>query len=379
MENNNLVVFFGFSSNVGLCFNFVDFYLEFKKKENLNYILKILTPQSEQTNGLIDLVVEKAGAENIIFDDESLQTLPNVIASYENIILHVQGVKQLIAVNKLKNKLKNKNIKIVYTVHAFRNSFWYGKIYSLCLSFFLNKVCKKTIFLTHNSQKEFCGSSFLHSTCIIPTGVNLSEESLINEFNDDCKFKISGEFKKINIVYLANFYKNKGHFWLLKAIEIVVRNNKNVVFHLLGEGVEFDNIRKQVVKNKLEKNVMMPGRLSRDKIPLYLSKMNCAVVTSASETFGHSFIEPMLFSLPVIGTKVGVGPNVIYDYVTGFLINKFDYKMLAEKIIFLSNNLEICSDLGRGAQSLVFSCFGWEKCVSAHNILYTEIFFEDIN
>lgn len=370
--SKQLVVFFGYSSGIGLCYNFVSLFLElykYKTDRTASFDIKILTTNKEQNEGLLVKLKHIVNPDDLIIINEGQYT--HYFDNFKGeIIFHIQGAGQLKYIQTIRKNIKQSNIKIIYTVHAFKNSFWYGGLYSLLLGVIFGKYIDRVIFLSHASLFEFWGRFFIKNKTIISTGVDLSEFTHSTCVQDN---------KIFNVVYLANFIKNKGHHWLLKSINEVIKVNDQIRFHLLGDGAEFDKIKAKVEKLKLTEYVIMPGRLPRKDIPNYLINMNCAVVASKSETFGHAFIEPMLFELPVIGTPVGVGQEVLKDYRTGFSIPIYNHKLLANRLLFLANNPSMCRKLGLNAKELILSQYGWDRCASAYKSLYDEVFFENNN
>ena len=55
----------------------------------------------------------------------------------------------------------------------------------------------------------------------------------------------------------------------------------------------------------------------------------------------------MAHNLPVVSTNVGGLPEVIIDKKTGYVINKCNHKLFAEKILLLLNDKSICSKMGK--------------------------------
>jgi glycosyltransferase involved in cell wall biosynthesis len=101
----------------------------------------------------------------------------------------------------------------------------------------------------------------------------------------------------------------------------------------------------------------MPGQIPRYEVPWLLHHVNCALVPSRAETFGHNFIEPMFASLPVVGTRVGIGREVILDGETGFGFSLKNPKEFSSAVQILAENPELAKDMGRRAHELVSKRF----------------------
>ncbi|WP_305405733.1 glycosyltransferase family 4 protein [Photobacterium leiognathi] len=363
------VFFLGYSSSIGLCHNFVDLFISLsnENKKNKEYDLKIVSTKKEQTEGLFSKLLSHVDSNNVVVL-EDIAELGLLVDGYSDVVIHVQGVKQLLQVTKLVSYTRA-NVKIAYTLHAFKNSYWYGKLYSILLGLLFKGKVDRLIYLSEKSRQEFLGRVFVKKSTVIATGIDANELSILSN-------KIDSYF---NIVYLANFTKNKGHDWLIDVIRKVVLRNPNIRFHFLGDGPNRDNIFKKVRTHNLEDNVIFTGRISRSDVPDYLSNMDCSIVASKSETFGHAYIEPMLFNLPVIGTAAGIGDVVIRDYITGFKVEWKDATSMTDKIVFLSQNRDKCKEMGKQASLFVTKYFNWDLCAKAYHSLYLELINEDLD
>ena len=71
--------------------------------------------------------------------------------------------------------------------------------------------------------------------------------------------------------------------------------------------------------------------------------------------------EAMAMQNPVVATKVGGIPEMIYDDETGFLVGEGDYKMWIKKINVLIKDKEIGRRLGKNARELIVEKFNWDK------------------
>ena len=90
------------------------------------------------------------------------------------------------------------------------------------------------------------------------------------------------------------------------------------------------------------------------------------VLPTVREPFGLAFLEAMAYTLPCIGTDIEAVPEIIDDGKTGFVIPVNDYKILAERIIYLLNNPEIADNMGSVGQQKITSFYNWER-VAAQN------------
>ena len=112
------------------------------------------------------------------------------------------------------------------------------------------------------------------------------------------------------IVYLAQMVKRKGHIYLFKALEIVRQHYPDVVLLLFGVGEHEHELRYRAKVMALTDCVRFMGSVPHDCVPAILSKCDISVISSLSETFGWTIIEPILAGTPVVSTRVGIAPQV---------------------------------------------------------------------
>ena len=131
---------------------------------------------------------------------------------------------------------------------------------------------------------------------------------------------------------------------------------------MLGDGKNFSKIKKFVSKYNLHENILMPGRVNRDDIPYILSKIDCSIITSKVETFGHNILEPMFYGATVISTPVGIAKDVVLHCKTGLLLNsKYKrVKTLVKYVEHLSKNKTFMEYLKNNAFEHVKERYKWD-------------------
>ena len=70
--------------------------------------------------------------------------------------------------------------------------------------------------------------------------------------------------------------------------------------------------------------------------------------------------EAMAMQNPIVATKVGGIPEMVYDNETGFLIAEGDYNKWIEKLSLLINDKELSQKIGNKARKLVIEKFNWD-------------------
>ena len=88
--------------------------------------------------------------------------------------------------------------------------------------------------------------------------------------------------------------------------------------------------------------------------------------------------EAMAMKKPIIGTRVGGIPEMIYDKKTGCLVNEGDDKAWMESIELLLDDKKLAEEFGNNAKELLLEKFNWDVVakkflVSAESVLQKRV------
>lgn len=152
---------------------------------------------------------------------------------------------------------------------------------------------------------------------------------------------------------LGNLCARKGHFDALEAAARV----RDVIpdFELCLAGVErdagaFAALAQRAEALQLHEAVQFLGPVFDGEKARILAKAQILILPSHTENMPLAIMEGMACALPIVATKVGAIPEMIKDGVTGFLIDPRDPGALAERMLALLHNTELCRAVGERAQ-----------------------------
>ena len=151
-----------------------------------------------------------------------------------------------------------------------------------------------------------------------------------------------------------------------KAFLNAAEKNKNIYWHALGGGSEFENVKRIVMNSNYSDRVTFFGNLSNNDVYCYYNNYNVFFFANVSSSEGVpvSIMEAISFGVPVIATKVG-GNSEIVDKDNGFLL---DESISIEK---LSNVIDSCASMDK--QSYFTMRFNsrnkWDSLYNSHKNL----------
>jgi len=225
--------------------------------------------------------------------------------------LHGKGIKENIRGNILK--------KHIY-IWVFKNT---------------NVICLSKI-LTTDIDTIFQTAPF-----IVPNGIPNKSE-----------FK-SGK-KQVNkipqILFLSNYIKTKGILVLIEALTILKEKGHVFLGRFVGGAADLtpEMLERMINTKNLKPFVEIVGpRYGEDKTKEFQNADIFVFPTFyRNETFGLVNLEAMQFGLPVISTFEGGIPDIIINNETGFLVDKENPVMLADRIEILLEDSDLRISMG---------------------------------
>lgn len=132
-----------------------------------------------------------------------------------------------------------------------------------------------------------------------------------------------------NFLFVGLLIKRKYPTVLLKAVHDAMKGQD---FHItmIGQGPEEKKIRKLAKELKIEENVTLPGRVSREEVFKKMQEADIFVMVSKPETFGLVYLEAMSRGCITIGSKNEGIDGVIQHGTNGFLSKAGDPEKLSE-------------------------------------------------
>lgn len=167
---------------------------------------------------------------------------------------------------------------------------------------------------------------------------------------------------------IGNLYANKGFEYLIQSIKVLVDNGVNVKTIIIGEGEERDDLINWISQLRLEKNVILLGRI--DKASELLKAFDMYVCSSVKEGLSYTVIEAMMAKLPIVATNVGGNPELITNNKEGLIIEPQNSEQITSAIIKLLNSPEKCTQLSQNAREKAEREFKIEKMVEETRKIY---------
>lgn len=147
--------------------------------------------------------------------------------------------------------------------------------------------------------------------------------------------------KKFVVTFAGNIGKAQSVKTIIEAANLAKENNE-IMWRIIGDGSEFNNIKSLVDKYSLSETVELLGRKPATDMPKYFSESDALIVTLKNEeilkvTLPAKIQSYMAVGKPIVAAISGEGNRVIKESNSGLVGEAEDYVSLYKNVINLSN------------------------------------------
>ena len=238
-------------------------------------------------------------------------------------------------------------------------------------NYFIRKILQKAdhVTATSNLLKNYALkylSKNPEKISVIPFGVEIPD-SIVPQPNSGFR-----------ICYIKGHRKKYGPDILLRALSKIKDKIPGVKLTIAGVGEMTTSLKQMVIDLNLESSVYFAGFVANDQIYDLLKKHNLMVMPSVmeSESFGVAVLESYACGRPVIASKIGGVPEIVKDSETGFLVTPENVNELANAIIKLASDKNLCTNIGINGYNFVKDNYDWEQSLDKMSELYERLIYE---
>lgn len=228
-----------------------------------------------------------------------------------------------------------RNFKLVTTIHS-------GDLYgvnegSFCAPFIRRGLRESDLIIAVSNKVKEVILKFepVKNITVIHNGINLitQEASLPTEIRNIIR-------DKIVIVTAGSLNIKKGHAFIIKALKVLINKYPGVVYLIVGDGPEKENLTMLVKQLDLGNYVYFTGAQPHDIAMTIIKNSDICILPSWDEGFGIVYLEAMLYGKCVIGSKGEGVEDIINDGQDGLLIQTRNIPAITRSFIRLIENPE---------------------------------------
>jgi starch synthase len=238
---------------------------------------------------------------------------------------------------------------------------------SLLRRILINFVTKINIFFSDGICVHYQEAKKAIMKCGYSQGkIFVVHHGLYSIFGENDKFI----FTAPTVLFFGELRYNKGIDRLIKIADIVHKEIPQVKFVVAGNSKPIEqhsrklrDIIKKAIKTMKETEYfeVIDRYVSDDEVKEFFTKATLVVLPYRDATQSGIVGIAYAFSKPVIATKVGGLTEIIVHGETGFLVEENTEEKIAEYIIKLLRNPELCKKMGENAYQLYKTELSWDN------------------
>jgi len=172
------------------------------------------------------------------------------------------------------------------------------------------------------------------------------------------------------ITMVASLNEHKGHTYLLKAIQYLVKEFPDVNLWIIGQGPLKITLEQEAKDLGIQGHVTFWGE--RNDVVDLIEQSTICVLSSLREGLPLAILEAMAQGKPVVAHRIGGVPEAVEEGVTGFLVEPKNTRQFSEKLSLLLSDQDLQGRMGQQAREAFKRKFSSEIMIHQIEKVYTE-------
>ncbi|MFH0955858.1 MAG: glycosyltransferase family 4 protein [Candidatus Falkowbacteria bacterium] len=174
---------------------------------------------------------------------------------------------------------------------------------------------------------------------------------------------------KIVLLSVGRLVKRKGFDMVVKSMPKILERVPNLVYIIIGDGNEIENLKLKIINLRLEKYVkIIKQAIDQERDNWYYASdifiMPSKNIDGDFEGFGIVYLEANLAGKPVIAGKSGGVGDAVIDGLNGLLVDPEDTDKISSAVIKLAQNPSLRQHLGEQGRKRAIDDFNWHKQIN---------------
>jgi glycosyltransferase involved in cell wall biosynthesis len=168
----------------------------------------------------------------------------------------------------------------------------------------------------------------------------------------------------------------KNSLQLVKAVGLLVAAGYNIQLRIAGSVGDEEYAQEQqqwILNNNLDKHVHLLGRISTQEVMNELSLASIYALTSLEENSPMGIEEAMAVGVPVVTSNRCGMPYMVKNGETGYLVNPFDEKNIADKLKKIIDSDELKLAMKKKSKALALDLYHSDNVARRTHAVYRDI------
>lgn len=237
----------------------------------------------------------------------------------------------------------------------------YSPVRNLVIRRYLKKYVDKIIAVS-DALKKVLILNGITNVETVHNGINVGEYEINQEAVSVFK-KNNGLGNQKIILFGGRISEEKGINQAIESFGLILKEFPESLFVVAGSGgADF---------NKSILSIKFLGWLNQEDMKLAFAASDVVLFPSICfDTFGMVVLEAMAAKKPVIGTCFGGAREVVVDGETGYIVNPYSIKTMADKIVDFLKNKEKAQEFGQRGYGLARNFFSLQQQAQKYLDLY---------
>ena len=203
---------------------------------------------------------------------------------------------------------------------------------------------------------------------VIPNGINLTNFNGVDR-DYDFRRQYAMDNEKI-ILYMGRLVYEKGIQHLISAMPKILNGYHDSKLIIAGKGGMMDELKAQANSMGLGNKVYFTGYLNSKQVQKRYKCADIAVFPSTYEPFGIVALEAMLAGVPTVVSDIGGLNEIVEHGVTGMKSYCGNSNSIADSVLSLLYNPQLCDNVSKNAKIKVKEQFNWAKIAQDTHFTY---------
>ncbi len=204
---------------------------------------------------------------------------------------------------------------------------------------------------------------------IVPNGVDVEKFKPLGDC-ETVRHRIVGKDKQC-ILFVGRLIPRKGLHFLIEAAKHVVKERKETMFVLVGDGPLKNNLISYSRKQDVSDNFVFLGDVHDDMLPALYNCADVFVLPSIQEGQGIALLEAQATGKPVVAFNVSGINEIVSNKGTGLLVEPNSHE-LADAVLNLLSAKSLRERMGVCGREFVSKNFSWDICAQKMLQVYRE-------
>lgn len=240
------------------------------------------------------------------------------------------------------------------------------------LTYEANEVIVNSNYMKSEVQRLF-GLPF-EKINVVPNGINLNKfTGMDRDYSFRRKYAMDNE--KI-ILFMGRLVYEKGVQNLIAAMPKVLASYHDAKLVIAGKGGMLDELKAQADYLGISNKVYFAGYMNGKDVERMYKAADISVFPSTYEPFGIVALEGMLAERPIVVSDAGGLGEIVEHRVTGMKSYCGNPNSIADSILELLFNPELCDNIVKNAKIKVKENYNWQKIAQDTHFTYQKAICE---